>query len=164
MIAKLARYFQLDTQPLLSVPFVLPVPKAFLWWYHAPAQIDCDHCRYNCTRILLYDQRAEGAGVAAALYSFIAELLQYDLLEYCTSCYSSTKGCDGGCPACLQSVPCDNFHQDLTLSAGIRVGKHLINRFDMSNFNSRKKGSDSEKLLNRRRQKAYTHPKQIAEC
>jgi len=109
------------------------------------ADIDCDHCRYDCTRILLYDQRAGGSGVTAQLYGFLVEAMQaaVDLLEECTSCYF-VKGYDGGCPSCLQSVPCDNFHQDLSRSAGIRVGKHLIKRLQNSNLNERKQESDRD--------------------
>ena len=103
------------------------------------SDIDCDHSTYETTRILLYDRRAGGSGVASQLYHFIIDALQaaVNLLEECTSCYS-IKGYDGGCPACLQSVSCDNFHTDLSRSAGIRVGKHLIERLKKSNLNSQK--------------------------
>ena len=111
------------------------------------SDIDCDHSRYDCTRILLYDQRAGGSGIVGQLYTSIVDTLKtaVDLLEECTSCYS-TKSYDGGCPACLQSVPCDNFNQDLSRSAGIRVGKHLIRRLENSNLNSRKKWAGSGEM------------------
>ena len=104
----------------------------------AIADIDCDHSRYATTQILLYDQRAGGSGVTAQLYSFLLPALRaaVELLEECTSCYSS-RDYDGGCPACLQSVPCDNFHQDISRSAGIRVGKHLVMRLENSTLISR---------------------------
>lgn len=107
------------------------------------ADIDCDHARYDTTRILLYDQRAGGSGITAQLYSFVVDALKaaVELLEECTSCYS---GYDGGCPACLQSVPCDNFHQDLSRSAGIRVGKHLIKRLEKSNWKSQNNRSEKD--------------------
>ncbi|KAL9183498.1 hypothetical protein ACHAXT_004354 [Thalassiosira profunda] len=101
------------------------------------ADIDCDHSRFDCTRILLYDQRAGGSGVTAELYNFVPEALQaaVELLEDCSSCYSA-KGYDGGCPACLQSVMCDNFHQDLSRSTGIQIGKYLIERLQGSSLRS----------------------------
>ena len=97
------------------------------------SDIDCDHSRYETTRILLYDQRAGGSGVTAQLYNFILDALRagVELLEECTSCHLS-KSYDGGCPACLQSVSCDNFHADLSRTAGIHVGKHLIERLERS--------------------------------
>ncbi|KAL7541610.1 hypothetical protein ACHAXR_013351 [Thalassiosira sp. AJA248-18] len=112
------------------------------------SDIDCDHSRHDTTRILLYDQRAGGSGVTAQLYGFIVEALQaaVNLLEECTSCYS-VKGYDGGCPACLQSVPCDNFHQDLSRSAGTRVGNHLIKRLRSSNLNPQKKTTRGDNEL-----------------
>jgi DEAD/DEAH box helicase domain-containing protein len=104
----------------------------------AIADIDCDHSRYATTQILLYDQRAGGSGVTAQLYSFLLPALRaaVELLEECASCYSS-RDYDGGCPACLQSVPCDNFHQDISRSAGTLVGKHLVQRLENSTLISR---------------------------
>ncbi|KAL7550627.1 hypothetical protein ACHAWF_013893 [Thalassiosira exigua] len=110
------------------------------------ADIDCDHSRYDTTRILLYDQRAGGSGITAQLYRFIDDALKaaVDLLEDCTSCYVK-KDYDGGCPACLQAVPCDNFHQGLSRTAGIRVGKHLIKQLENSNLNSLQNGTANRK-------------------
>ena len=108
------------------------------------ADIDCDHSRYDTTRILLYDQRAGGSGITSQLFRSVLDALKaaVELLEECTSCHANF---DGGCPACLQSVSCDNFHQDLSRSAGIRVGKHLIQRLENSNLNSQqKRGSENE--------------------
>ena len=115
------------------------------------SDIDCDHSRYDCTRILLYDQRAGGSGVTAQLYDFLGEALKaaVDLLEECSSCHS-VKGYDGGCPACLQSVPCDNFHQDLSRSAGIVVGKHLIKRLKSSNLKQGKVANQSKKSVSKK--------------
>jgi len=103
------------------------------------ADIDCDHSRYDTTRIMIYDQRAGGSGITAQLYPFILDAMKaaIDLLEECTSCHTSKF--DGGCPACLQSVPCDNFHQDLSKSAGVKVGKHLIKRLEDSNLKTKNK-------------------------
>ena len=108
------------------------------------ADIDCDHSRYDTTRILLYDQRAGGSGITSQLFRSVLDALKaaVELLQECTSCHANF---DGGCPACLQSVSCDNFHQDLSRSAGIRVGKHLIQRLENSNLNSQqRKGSENE--------------------
>ena len=98
------------------------------------SDIDCDHAVHDNTRILLYDQRAGGSGITAQLYNSVVDAISaaVELLEDCTSCHSSF---DGGCPACLQSVPCDNFHQELSRSAAIRIGKHLIQRLEQSNLN-----------------------------
>lgn len=135
------------TSALIGIPLGCTcVAVAPLFVSCTSADIDCDHITYECTRIMIYDQRAGGSGITAQLYSFIVDVLNaaVDLLEECTSCYSS-NGYDGGCPACLQSVPCDNFHQDLSRSAGIRVGKHLIKRLENSNLKSNKKGDKDKK-------------------
>ena len=91
--------------------------------------INCDHSRYECTRIVLYDSRAGGSGMAHTLYDQLTELLQaaLDLLEDCTSCSVESKY-DGGCPSCLQSVPCDNFQEDLSRKAALSIGKYLFDR------------------------------------
>lgn len=109
------------------------------------ADVDCDHSRHDTTRILVYDQRAGGSGICAQLYRHLRGALRaaIDLLEECTSCYLG-KDYDGGCPGCLQSVPCDNFHQDLSRAAGIRVGKHLLGRLERSNLASKEKVSSKE--------------------
>jgi DEAD/DEAH box helicase domain-containing protein len=107
----------------------------------ATSDIDCDHSRHDRTQILIYDQRAGGSGITAQLYDFIFDALKasVELLEECTSCYSG-KDYDGGCPACLHSIPCDNFHQDLSRRAGINVGKHLIRKLETSSLNVRHGG------------------------
>ena len=101
----------------------------------ASSDLDCDHSRYGCTRILLFDVRAGGSGLTSQLFRCLMECLEsaVELLEQCTSCYSE-KGYDGGCPGCLQSVPCDNFHQDLSRVAGVHVGKHLLQRLKKSDL------------------------------
>ncbi len=101
----------------------------------ATVDIDCDHSRHDRTQILIYDQRAGGSGITVQLYNFILDALKasVELLEECTSCYSG-KDYDGGCPACLHSIPCDNFHQDLSRIAAIHVGKHLIKRLKISSL------------------------------
>jgi DEAD/DEAH box helicase domain-containing protein len=105
----------------------------------AIADIDCDHSTHSTTQILLYDQRAGGSGVTAQLYYSLLSALRaaIELLEECTSCYSS-KEYDGGCPACLQSVPCDNFHQTISRYAGVLIGKHLVNRLEKSTFKNQR--------------------------
>jgi DEAD/DEAH box helicase domain-containing protein len=91
--------------------------------------IDCDHSRFECTRVLMYDTRAGGSGATSSLYDKLTDLLQcaVELLDDCTSCHSEAKY-DGGCPGCLHSVPCDNFQQDLSRRAGITIGKYLLER------------------------------------
>lgn len=111
----------------------------------ATADIDCDHSRFDRTQILLYDQRVGGSGITVQLYNNIFDALKasVDLLEECTSCYSG-KDYDGGCPACLHSIPCDNFHQDLSRLAGIQVGKHLIKKLEVSSLNGHHGGQQFE--------------------
>ena len=113
----------------------------------AIADIDCDHSTHSTTQILLYDQRAGGSGVTAQLYSFLLSALRaaIELLEECTSCYSS-KEYDGGCPACLQSVPCDNFHQTISRNAGVLIGNHLVKRLEKSTFRDKREINDGEQL------------------
>ena len=88
--------------------------------------------------MLLYDQRAGGSGITTQLYRFIIPALEaaLELLAECASCSYKAVGYDGGCPACLQSVPCDNFHQDLSRRAGVQVGQHLLGRLKKSNLRS----------------------------
>lgn len=93
------------------------------------ADIDCDHSRFECTRIVLYDSRAGGSGMAHRLYDQVNEVLEaaLDLLDDCTSCSAELRY-DGGCPSCLQSVPCDNFQEDLSRKAALVIGKYLLDR------------------------------------
>ena len=77
--------------------------------------------------MLLYDQRAGGSGVTTQLYRFIIPALEaaLELLAECDSCSYKAAGYDGGCPACLQSVPCDNFHQDSEQSIILARSRHI---------------------------------------
>lgn len=97
------------------------------------ADIDCDHSRFECTRIVLYDSRAGGSGMSHKLFDQLPELLEaaLDLLGDCTSCTVETKY-DGGCPSCLQSVPCDNFQEDLSRTAALSIGRYLLKRLKES--------------------------------
>jgi len=99
------------------------------------SDLSCDCSRYECTRILLYDLRAGGSGISAQLYGSLIQCLEaaIELLEECPTCYLDKKY-DGGCPGCLQSIPCDNFHQDLSRLAGVRIGKHLLKRLKTSSL------------------------------
>ncbi len=110
----------------------------------AIADIDCDHRTHSTTRILLYDQRAGGSGVTAQLYAFLLSALRaaIELLEECTLCYSSREY-DGGCPGCLQSVPCDNFHQTVSRNAGILIGKHLVKRLEKSTLKDQREADST---------------------
>ncbi|KAL3782980.1 hypothetical protein HJC23_003136 [Cyclotella cryptica] len=102
----------------------------------ASPDIDCDHSRFECTKILLFDTRAGGSGTTSHLYEKLTVLVQsaVELLDDCTSCHLEAKY-DGGCPGCLHSVPCDNFQQNLSRSAGIIIGKHLLERLQNSTTN-----------------------------
>ena len=97
------------------------------------SDINCDHSRFECTRILLYDARAGGSGITHALYDQILDMLEValDLLHDCSSCNVEAKY-DGGCPGCLQSVPCDNFQEDLSKRAALIIGHHLLKGFKKS--------------------------------
>ena len=97
------------------------------------SDIHCDHSRFQCTRILLYDAKAGGSGITHALYDQLLDMLQValDLLHDCSSCSVEAKY-DGGCPGCLQSVPCDNFQEDLSRSAALTIGRHLLDSLKRS--------------------------------
>lgn len=98
------------------------------------ADVDCDHSRYECTRILLYDTRAGGSGTTYQLYHQLIDLLEaaLELLRDCTSCTLGSQKYDGGCPGCINSVPCDNFQEDLSRIAAIYIGEHLLRRLKQS--------------------------------
>jgi DEAD/DEAH box helicase domain-containing protein len=93
------------------------------------ADIDCDHSRFDCTRIVLYDSRVGGSGMSHALYDQLYEMLEaaVDLLHGCTSCSVQSKY-EGGCPGCLQSIRCDNFQEDLSRPAAISIARYLLKR------------------------------------
>lgn len=80
------------------------------------------------------DVRAGGSGITKQLYNRFVECLEsaVELLQDCTTCYSETSRYSGGCPACLQSVRCDNFHEGLSRKSGVMIGAHLLKRLQRS--------------------------------
>lgn len=102
------------------------------------ADIDCDHSHYDCTRIMLFDVRAGGAGSSNQLWKHFFRPdgvldAAIDLLSDCPlSCDSSTY--KGGCPGCIQSVPCINFHEDLSRKAGLYIARRVLARIKKSNL------------------------------
>jgi DEAD/DEAH box helicase domain-containing protein len=124
----------------------------------ANSDIDCDHSRFECTRILLYDKRAGGSGATHQLFDHLIDMLEasVDLLEDCISCSLEAKY-DGGCPGCIQSVSCDNFQEDLNRAAALSIGKYLLqrlqdgtmNRTSSKNINRSGTGKAKEVLIGR---------------
>ena len=114
------------------------------------SDVDCDHARFECTRILLYDKRAGGCGITHALYDQIFEILvaALDMLGDCTSCTTEVKY-DGGCPGCLQCVPCDNFQEDLSRIAGLKIGRYLLKRFKESQANALPSDEKNKKCVHK---------------
>jgi len=106
-------------------PLILPCSSS---------DIDCDHSTYECTRVLLFDVRAGGSGICKQLYNRFVECLEsaIELLQDCTTCHSESSRYSGGCPACLQSVRCDNFHEGLSRRSGVIIGAHLLKRLQRS--------------------------------
>ncbi|KAL7457381.1 hypothetical protein ACHAWC_008945, partial [Mediolabrus comicus] len=114
----------------------------------ASSDIDCDHSTFDCTRILLFDVRAGGSGICKQLYHKFYQCLEaaVELLQDCTTCYSETSRYSGGCPACLQSVRCDNFHDGLNRRSGVIIGNHLMKRLQRSNFSQLTDASERYEL------------------
>eukprot|EP00557_Chaetoceros_sp_GSL56_P009931 CAMPEP_0176482538 /NCGR_PEP_ID=MMETSP0200_2-20121128/3429_1 /TAXON_ID=947934 /ORGANISM="Chaetoceros sp., Strain GSL56" /LENGTH=1289 /DNA_ID=CAMNT_0017878861 /DNA_START=172 /DNA_END=4038 /DNA_ORIENTATION=+ len=102
-----------------------------------PSDLDCDHSRYGCTKITLFDVRAGGAGTSAQLWKHIFKpggVLEaaIDLLSECPSeCHKKTY--KGGCPGCIQAVPCINFQEDLCKKTGLLIAKRVLSRIKMTN-------------------------------
>jgi DEAD/DEAH box helicase domain-containing protein len=103
-----------------------------------PSDLDCDHSRYGCTKITLFDVRAGGAGTSAQLWKHIFKpegVLEaaIDLLSECPSeCHKNRY--QGGCPGCIQAVPCINFHEDLCKKTGLLIAKRVLGRIKMTNL------------------------------
>ena len=100
------------------------------------ADIDCDHSRHDTTRIMIFDNKAGGAGITSRLWRHFFRpggILSsaIELLEHCSTC-SDESGFKGGCPGCIQSVPCINFHEDLSRPAGLRIARRLLKRIEQS--------------------------------
>jgi len=102
------------------------------------SDIDCDHSRVGCTRVLLFDVRAGGAGTSAQLWKHFFKPkgvldAAIDLLSECPSCYE-TGSYKGGCPGCIQSIPCVNFQQDLNRNAGLQIARRMLARLQQSSL------------------------------
>ena len=102
------------------------------------SDIDCDHSHRECTRVLLFDQRAGGAGTVSRLWKhffrpngIVASAIE--LLQYCPTC-SDDSGFKGGCPGCLQSCPCINFHEDVSRPAGLYLARRLARRLEQTHI------------------------------
>jgi len=97
-----------------------------------PSDLDCDHGHYECTKITLFDVRAGGAGTSAQLWRHFFKpdgIIEaaIDLLSECPS------ECDagrykGGCPGCIQAVPCISFHEDLCRKSGLQIARRMLGR------------------------------------
>jgi ATP-dependent helicase YprA (DUF1998 family) len=85
---------------------------------------------------VLFDSRAVGSGMSHTLFNQLIEMLEaaIDLLYDCTSCSVESKY-KGGCPGCLQSMPCDNFQEDLSRTAALSIGQYLLKRLKESAAN-----------------------------
>lgn len=99
------------------------------------ADINCDHSHFGCSRIMIFDMRAGGAGTSAQLWKSLFRpngLLEVaiDLLTNCPSCLrdQDSTGYQGGCPACVQSGQCLNFNQYLSRHAALIIAKRMLNR------------------------------------
>jgi DEAD/DEAH box helicase domain-containing protein len=101
-----------------------------------PSDLDCDHSHYECTKIMLFDVRAGGAGTSSQLWRHFfkpAGVLEaaIDILTECPS------ECDrgrykGGCPGCIQAVPCISFHEDLCRKSGLMIARRMLGRIKES--------------------------------
>lgn len=98
----------------------------------ASSDLDCDHRTHECSRVMLFDMRAGGAGTCSQLWNFLFMpdgLLKaaLDLLESCPSC-SLDSDYQGGCPSCIQAGQCLKFNQDLSRRAGLLIAKRVLDR------------------------------------
>ncbi|CAB9498630.1 dependent helicase HRQ1 [Seminavis robusta] len=112
------------------------------------SDLECDHSTYSPTRVCLFDERAGGSGTCAELWKsmFIPNgLLEsaVELLESCPSCQQDNN--DLGCPACLQSGECVKFNAFLSRSAGLCIGKRMLQRLKQSDrYKANVKASEEE--------------------
>lgn len=121
------------------------------------SDLDCDHSHYGCTRITLFDVRAGGAGTSSQLWKHFFRPngvmeAAIDLLSECPSnCDSGSY--KGGCPGCIQAVPCINFHEDLSRKAGLIIARRVLGRIKLSklymvNYDEIKDLQDGSSLSN----------------
>jgi DEAD/DEAH box helicase domain-containing protein len=117
------------------------------------SDLNCDHNTYDCTRVMIFDNRAGGSGNCAQLFNhlFVPDgLLEaaIDLMETCSQCRGDWKY-DGGCPACLHFGQCLKFNQDLNRTAAIHIGKRMLKRIQSTELykkNARRLEEESEDL------------------
>lgn len=101
-----------------------------------PSDLDCDHSRFGCTRVLLFDSRPGGTGTSSQLWSHFFRpngvmKAAIDLLSECPlNCDGETY--HGGCPGCLQAVPCVNFHEHMSRKAGLILARRMLGRLKMT--------------------------------
>lgn len=96
------------------------------------SDLNCDHNSFDCTRVVIFDNRAGGSGNCAQLFKhlFVPDgLLEaaIDLMESCSQCRGE-RNYDGGCPACLHFGQCLKFNQDLNRTAAIHIGRRVLKR------------------------------------
>jgi len=102
------------------------------------SDIDCDHSRFGCTCVLLFDVRAGGGGATSQLWKHFFKpdgVLDavIDLLSECPNdCEKKTY--KGGCPGCIQGVPCINFHENLSRPAGLYIARRMLARLKQSSL------------------------------
>ena len=102
------------------------------------SDINCDHSRISCTKVLLFDVRAGGAGTTSQLWKHFFHPdgmmdAAISLLEHCPTC-SSDDGYEGGCPGCLQSGSCTNFNESLSRSTGLHIARRILARLQKSDL------------------------------
>lgn len=115
------------------------------------SDIDCDHSRIGCTRVLLFDVRAGGAGTSAQLWKHFFKPsgvldAAIDLLSECPSC-CQMGSYQGGCPGCIQSIPCVNFQSDLNRTAGLHIARRMLSRLQQSSLYQECCNAKGKKIL-----------------
>jgi len=119
------------------------------------ADIDCDHSFKDCTRMLIFDAKA-GGGTHASEHVwknlFVILPAAISVLECCATCCPNAADhdeCyDSGCPACLQGIPCVNFHDGLSRKAGLVIAKRILKNLQQSSlFESYKKDTKTAEQL-----------------
>ena len=102
------------------------------------SDLECDHSHHEPRRLMLFDERAGGSGVCSRLWRLFfepASLLEaaIELLDDCPSC-SGDERFDSGCPSCILSSECLDFNTHLSKSAGVVIGKLLLQRIKLSDL------------------------------
>ena len=100
----------------------------------AGTDLDCDHSFINCSRILIYDLTAGGNGCSDQLWKLMSStcdvlLAAVNLLSECKLC-NEGNDYNGGCPGCIHLSKCLKFNEGLHRSAGIKLGKNLLEHME----------------------------------